>query len=259
MLNTTRNWLKPENVRDWRSSRQLWWGQQIPAWYLRADRDQVFVAQTAAEALAKAQTALNQPELRLDDLVQDDDVVDTWFSSWLWPLSVFDAFEDADEFRYYYPTNVLVTGWDIIYLWVARMIMAGYEWAPSLLGEDLAAKKGVQPFHHVYFTGMVRDNLGRKMSKSIGNSPDSMVLMDNYGADGVRYGILSAASAGGDIIFDAPFVDKTKTAIKNESNLCDTGRKFCNKLWNALRLIKEWEVVDQPTDAAVAQTNAFAA
>lgn len=259
MLNTYRNWLKPENVRDWCISRQLWWGQQIPAWYLKEDRDQAFVAQNAEEALAKAQTALNRPELSLDDLIQDEDVVDTWFSSWLWPLSVFDAFQDPKELRYYYPTNVLVTGWDIIYLWVARMIMAGYEWAPNLLGEELTEQKGVHPFKHVYFTGMVRDKLGRKMSKSIGNSPDSMVLMDTYGADGVRYGILSAAAAGGDIIFDAPFLDKTKTAIKNESDLCKTGRNFCNKLWNALRLLKDLKVIEAPANDAIAQTNAFAA
>ena len=259
MLNTYRNWLKPENVRDWCISRQLWWGQQIPAWYLKSDKDQAFVARTAEAALAKAQAQLQQPELTLDDLVRDEDVVDTWFSSWLWPLSVFDGFEDPKELQYYYPTNVLVTGWDIIYLWVARMIMAGYEWAPELLGETIAQEKGVHPFKHVYFTGMVRDRLGRKMSKSIGNSPDSMVLMDNYGADGVRYGILSAAAAGGDIIFDAPFLDKTKTAIKNESDLCKTGRNFCNKLWNALRMLKGLEVVEKPLDETTAAINAFAA
>jgi valyl-tRNA synthetase len=259
MLNTYRNWLKEENVRDWCISRQLWWGQRIPAWYLKDDDSKVFVALNAEEALAKAQAELHNKDLTLDDLRQEEDVVDTWFSSWLWPLSVFDAFENAEELKYYYPTNVLVTGWDIIYLWVARMIMAGYEWAPELLGEELAKEKGVHPFKHVYFTGMVRDKLGRKMSKSIGNSPDSIALIDKYGADGVRYGILSAAAAGGDIIFDAPFLDKTQTSIKNESDLCDTGRKFCNKMWNALRLLKELKVVEQPADERTAKVNAFAA
>lgn len=259
MLNTYRNWLKEENVRDWCISRQLWWGQRIPAWYLKEDDSNVFVALTAEEALTKAQTELGKPDLTLEDLRQEEDVVDTWFSSWLWPLSVFDAFENAEEFKYYYPTNVLVTGWDIIYLWVARMVMAGYEWAPELLGEKLAKEKGVHPFKHVYFTGMVRDKLGRKMSKSIGNSPDSLELIRKYGADGVRYGILSAAAAGGDVIFDAPFLDKTQTSIKNESDLCDNGRKFCNKMWNALRLLKELKVVETPPKERTAKINAFAA
>ncbi|WMX16175.1 MULTISPECIES: valine--tRNA ligase [unclassified Aureispira] len=258
MLNTYRNWLKPENVRDWCISRQLWWGQQIPAWYLKEDKEQFFVAETAEEALKQAQESLGNQNLTLEDLEREEDVVDTWFSSWLWPLSVFDAFEDPKELQYYYPTNVLVTGWDIMYLWVARMIMAGYEWSPELLGEELAAKKGVHPFKHVYFTGMVRDKLGRKMSKSLGNSPDSLELIRKYGADGVRYGILSAAAAGGDVIFDAPFVDKTKTSIHNESELCSTGSKFSNKLWNALRMVKGLEVVDQPANDEIAKINAFA-
>ncbi|MGH1338395.1 MAG: valine--tRNA ligase [Aureispira sp.] len=259
MVNTYRNWLKEENVRDWCISRQLWWGQRIPAWYLKEDESKVFVAKTAEEALAKAQEELGNAALTLEDLRQEEDVVDTWFSSWLWPLSVFDAFENADELKYYYPTNVLVTGWDIIYLWVARMVMAGYEWAPELLGEELAKEKGVHPFKHVYFTGMVRDKLGRKMSKSIGNSPDSLKLIEKYGADGVRYGILSAAAAGGDVIFDAPFLDKTQTAIKNESDLCVTGRNFCNKLWNALRMLKGLEIVEEVADERTAKVNAFAA
>jgi valyl-tRNA synthetase len=258
MLNTYRNWLKPENVRDWCISRQLWWGQQIPAWYLKEDKEQIFVAETADEALAQAQEKLNNPNLTIEELEREEDVVDTWFSSWLWPMSVFDAFEDPKEMQYYYPTNVLVTGWDIMYLWVARMIMAGYEWAPGLLGEDLAKEKGVHPFKHVYFTGMVRDNLGRKMSKSLGNSPDSLELIKKYGADGVRYGILSAAAAGGDVIFDAPFVDKTKTSIRNESDLCNTGSKFSNKLWNALRMIKGLEVIEKPATERIANINAFA-
>ncbi len=259
MLNMYRNWLKEDNVRDWCISRQLWWGQQIPAWYLKEDKSLFFVAETAEEALTAAQNKTGNTDLTLDDLEREEDVVDTWFSSWLWPMSVFDAFENPKEFQYYYPTNVLVTGWDIMFFWVARMIMAGYEWAPELLGEDLAKKKGVQPFKDVYFTGMVRDNLGRKMSKSLGNSPDSVQLIKNYGADGVRFGILSAAAAGNDVIFDAPFADKTKTTIKDESKLCETGRNFSNKMWNALRLIKGWEVVDKAASPAVEQINAFAA
>lgn len=256
MINMYRNWLKPENVRDWCISRQLWWGQQIPAWYLKSDKDQSFVAETAEEALAQAQAALNNPELTLDDLTRDEDVVDTWFSSWLWPMSVFDAFEDPKEFQYYYPTDVLVTGWDIMFFWVARMIMAGYEWAPDLLGEQ--NDKGAHPFKHVYFTGMVRDRLGRKMSKSLGNSPDSTKLIEKYGADGVRYGILSAAAAGNDIIFDAPFMDKKNTSISNESTLCETGSKFSNKLWNALRLIRGWEVTENGADENSVAINQFA-
>lgn len=259
MINTYRNWLKPENVRDWCISRQLWWGQQIPAWYLKEDREQIFVAETAEKALAEAQEKLGKPNLTLDELEQEEDVVDTWFSSWLWPMSVFDAFEDTKEFEYYYPTNVLVTGWDIMYLWVARMVMAGYEWSGDLLGDQLAKEKGKHPFKDVYFTGMVRDNLGRKMSKQLGNSPDSIELMKIYGADGVRFGILSAAAAGNDVIFDAPFVDKTKTACKNESDLCKTGRNFSNKLWNALRMLKSLEVVDKPANESIRNINNFAA
>ncbi len=259
MLNMYRNWLKEENVRDWCISRQLWWGQQIPAWYLKEDRTQFFVTETVEEALAQAKEQTANADLTIEDLEREEDVVDTWFSSWLWPMSVFDAWEDPEEFRYYYPTNVLVTGWDIMFFWVARMIMAGYEWAPTLLGDNLAKKKGIQPFKDVYFTGMVRDKLGRKMSKSIGNSPDSLALIEKYGADGVRYGILSAAAAGNDVIFDAPFVDKSKTACKNESELCNTGSKFSNKLWNALRMIKGLEVVDQPANENIAKINAFAA
>ena len=259
MINTYRNWLKPENVRDWCISRQLWWGQQIPAWYLKEDREQIFVAETAEKALAEAQEKLGKPNLTLDELEQEEDVVDTWFSSWLWPMSVFDAFEDTKEFEYYYPTNVLVTGWDIMYLWVARMVMAGYEWSGDLLGDKLAKEKGTHPFKDVYFTGMVRDNLGRKMSKQLGNSPDSIELMKIYGADGVRFGILSAAAAGNDVIFDAPFVDKTKTACKNESDLCKTGRNFSNKLWNALRMLKSLEVVDKPASESIRNINNFAA
>jgi len=243
MLNMYRNWLKEENVRDWCISRQLWWGQQIPAYY--GPNGEIVVAESLEDALAQLQA--DGKEYSAEDLTQDEDVVDTWFSSWLWPMAVFDGFDNPEELRYYYPTQVLVTGWDIMFFWVARMIMAGYEWAPELLGEKLAQEKGVQPFESVYFTGMVRDKLRRKMSKSLGNSPDSIELIKKYGADGVRFGILSCAAAGNDVIFDAPFADKAKTAIKNESKLCEQGRNFCNKLWNALRLLEGWEQSEKAT------------
>lgn len=238
MWNMYHSWLQEENIRDWCISRQLWWGQRIPAWYLGSGDDaQLFVAETAEEALRQARQLTGNEVLTIDDLRQDEDVVDTWFSSWLWPIAVFDGFERQDELRYYYPTNTLVTGWDIMFFWVARMIMAGYEWAGDLLGEQ--AEK--QPFRAVYFTGMVRDNKRRKMSKSLGNSPDALELIGTYGADGVRFGLLSAAAAGNDIIFDAP-LDPATGQVRNESKLCEQGRNFCNKLWNALRLIKGWEV-----------------
>lgn len=239
MWNMYKSWLQKENVRDWCVSRQLWWGHRIPAWYYK---EEVFVAETAEEALEKARKATGR-DLTLADLKQDEDVMDTWFSSWLWPISVFDGFEDQEELKYYYPTNVLVTGWDIMFFWVARMIMAGYEYSEELLGKDHVEKKGREPFHDVYFTGMVRDNKRRKMSKSLGNSPDALKLIDNYGADGVRFGILSSAAAGNDIIFDAPFDPETQKAL-NESKLCEQGRNFCNKMWNALRLIKGWDVAE---------------
>lgn len=261
MWNMFYQWLKEDNVRDWCISRQLWWGQRIPAWYLKyetpGEDQQVFVAATAGEALAQARKATGKPNLTLDDLYQEEDVVDTWFSSWLWPISVFDGFERQDELRYYYPTNLLVTGWDIMFFWVARMIMAGYEWAPDLLGPELSAKKGKQPFHDVYFTGMVRDNKRRKMSKSLGNSPDALALLDTYGADGVRFGMLSSATAGNDIIFDAPFDPKTGEVL-NESKLCEQGRNFCNKMWNALRLIKGWPVAEHPADEESAAIHSLA-
>ena len=228
--NLYRNWM--ENIRDWCISRQLWWGQQIPAWY--APDGRLAVCLTIEEATIE----LNE---KPENLKQDEDVVDTWFSSWLWPISVFDGFENTKELDYYYPTNVLVTGWDIIFFWVARMVMAGYEWT------------GKRPFKDVYFTGMVRDKMRRKMSKSLGNSPDAIELIKTYGADGVRFGLLSSSPAGGDLIFDAPFNKETKET-ENTSMLCEQGRNFCNKLWNALRLIKGWEVKEasQPIENQLA-------
>jgi valyl-tRNA synthetase len=252
MWNMYYQWLNEENVRDWCISRQLWWGQRIPAWYLKDnsynnENAPIFVAETPEEALTLAKEITNKTDLTLNDLRQDDDVVDTWFSSWLWPLSVFDAFEKTKDVRYYYPTNVLVTGWDIMFFWVARMIMCGYEWSEECLGKELADKKGKHPFKDVYFTGMVRDNKRRKMSKSLGNSPDALELIENYGADGVRFGMLLSAAAGNDIIFDAPFDSKTRQVL-NESKICEQGRNFCNKMWNALRLVKGWQVEDKPQD-----------
>ncbi len=221
--NVYRHWM--ENIQDWCISRQLWWGHRIPAWHLG---DDIYVAETAGEALENARSKTGNLGLTIEDLKQDEDVLDTWFSSWLWPISVFDGFNNRDELDYYYPTSVLVTGWDIIFLWVARMIMAGYEW------------EGKRPFDHVYFTGMVRDQKRRKMSKSLGNSPDALKLIDDFGADGVRFGMMSCSPAGGDLLFD--------------EKLCDQGKKFCNKIWNALKLIKGWEVVDNPQP----DTNALA-
>ena len=248
MVNMYRSWLEPGNVRDWCISRQLWWGQQIPAWY---HGEEVYVAETKEEALREAQT--HHPGLTANDLQQDEDVLDTWFSSWLWPMSVFDGFgEDKTELAYYYPTNDLVTGWDIMFFWVARMIMAGYEFSGDLLGEEFVAKHGRQPFRNVYFTGMVRDEKRRKMSKSLGNSPDAMELLRTYGADGVRYGMLSSAAAGNDIVFDAPIKDGQ---VLNESQLCEQGRKFCNKIFNANRLLQGFEVSDrEPSPAAALAT-----
>ena len=250
--NMYNNWLNEDNVKDWCISRQLWWGQRIPAYYIE---DHVIVKETAEEALAEAKQLIGRSDLTLDDLTQDEDVVDTWFSSWLWPISVFDGFETQEELKYYYPTNVLVTGWDIMFFWVARMVMAGYEWSEELLGTDFIKEKGRQPFNDVFFTGMVRDNKRRKMSKSLGNSPDALSLIDTYGADGVRFGMLSSSAAGNDIVFDAPFDPETKQAL-NESKLCEQGRNFCNKMWNALRLIKGLELTDEaasPADAAINQ------
>ncbi len=248
MMNMYNSWLKAENVRDWCISRQLWWGHRIPAWYYK---DDYFVAESVEDALAQAIQKTGDNALTAEQLQQDEDVVDTWFSSWLWPLSVFDGFDNTDELKYYYPTNVLVTGWDIMFFWVARMIMAGYEWSEDLLGTDFVEKKGKQPFKDVYFTGMVRDSKRRKMSKSLGNSPDALALIDKYGADGVRYGMLSSAAAGNDIVFDAPLDPKTGKSL-NESKLCEQGQKFNNKMWNALNLIKNWDVkkeADEETKA----------
>lgn len=210
--NTYKHWM--ENIRDWCISRQLWWGHRIPAYYYE---DQVFVATSAEEALALAKAKVGD-HITLSDLKQDEDVLDTWFSSWLWPITCFKGFQSKVELDYYYPTSILVTGWDIIFLWVARMAMAGFEW------------QNERPFKEVYFTGMVRDKQRRKMSKSLGNSPDALELIETYGADGVRFGVLSSSPAGGDLLFD----DK----------LCEQGRNFCNKIWNALRLIKGWEIND---------------
>jgi valyl-tRNA synthetase len=240
MVNMYRSWLKEENVRDWCISRQLWWGQRIPAWYYN---EEVFVAETAAEALTAAQHKFPLEKLTLADLQQDDDVLDTWFSSWLWPMSVFDGFKNTKELAYYYPTNDLVTGWDIMFFWVARMVMAGYEFSEDLLGAEFVKQNGKMPFRNVYFTGMVRDEKRRKMSKSLGNSPDALELLKNYGADGVRFGMLSSAAAGNDIVFDAPIDPKTQEVL-NESELCNQGKKFCNKIFNANRLIQSFEVAD---------------
>ncbi len=245
MFNMYQSWLQEDNIRDWCISRQLWWGQRIPAWFLKTEAEdenqQVFVGKTADDALKQAIEKTGIASLTLADLKQDEDVVDTWFSSWLWPISVFDGFKDPKEIAYYYPTQVLVTGWDIMFFWVARMIMSGYEFSPELLGAGKIKEKGAMPFKSVYYTGMVRDNKRRKMSKSLGNSPDALALIDTYGADGVRFGVLSSAAAGNDIIFDAPFDLKTQEVL-NESKLCEQGRNFCNKLWNALRLLQGWEV-----------------
>ena len=225
--NTYRHWL--ENIKDWCISRQLWWGHRIPAYYFDNEGKKDFVvAETAEEALKLAQE--KNANIKAEDLEQESACLDTWFSSWLWPISLFDGIEhpDNEEINYYYPTSDLVTGPDIIFFWVARMIMAGYEY------------RGKMPFKHVYFTGIVRDKLGRKMSKSLGNSPDPIDLIDKFGADGVRMGMMLSAPAGNDILFD--------------ESLCEQGRNFNNKIWNAFRLVKGWETADieQPKSAEIA-------
>ena len=219
--NTYRHWM--ENIKDWCISRQLWWGQRIPAYYL--PKGGYVVAETAEKALALAHEKTGDSTLTLADLRQDEDVLDTWFSSWLWPISVFDGIRNPEneQIKYYYPTNDLVTGPDIIFFWVARMIMAGYEY------------RGEKPFGNVYFTGIVRDKIGRKMSKQLGNSPDPLDLIAEYGADGVRVAMMLCSSAGNDLMFD--------------NALCEQGRNFGNKIWNAYRLINGWQV-----DASLAQS-----
>ena len=225
--NTYRHWM--ENIKDWCISRQLWWGHRIPAYFL--PEGGFVVAETAEKALAEAKKKTGNENLTIEDLRQDEDCLDTWFSSWLWPISLFDGINNPnnDEINYYYPTVDLVTGPDIIFFWVARMIMAGYEY------------KGKMPFKNVYFTGIVRDKIGRKMSKSLGNSPDPLELIEKFGADGVRMGMMLAAPAGNDILFDEA--------------LCEQGRNFNNKIWNAFRLVKGWKVdstLEQPESARLA-------
>ncbi len=217
--NTYRHWL--ENIRDWNISRQLWWGHQIPAYFYGDGVNDFVVALSKEEALEKAQNKTKDKSLKIEDIKQDNDALDTWFSSWLWPISVFDGIRNPDntEINYYYPTNDLVTGPDIIFFWVARMIFAGYEFRKE------------KPFTNVYFTGIVRDKQRRKMSKSLGNSPDPIALIEKYGADGVRVGMLLCSAAGNDLLFD--------------EELCAQGRNFSSKIWNAFRLVKGWEVSDQ--------------
>ncbi|MDE6269209.1 MAG: valine--tRNA ligase [Muribaculaceae bacterium] len=228
--NTYRIWL--ENIKDWCISRQLWWGHRIPAWFYDngTGEEAYVVAMNEEEALEKAREVTGNPEMQASDLMQDPGALDTWFSSWLWPITLFDGINNPGnpEINYYYPTATLVTGPDIIFFWVARMIMAGYEYV------------GRQPFNNVYFTGIVRDSIGRKMSKSLGNSPDPLDLIATYGADGVRMGMLLAAPAGNDIMFD--------------EKLCEQGRNFCNKIWNAFRLVNGWEVSAEAKQSDAAAT-----
>ncbi|MGY8910716.1 MAG: class I tRNA ligase family protein, partial [Flavobacteriales bacterium] len=226
--NTYRHWM--ENVRDWNISRQLWWGQQIPAYFYGDGKEDFVVAENIEDALVLAKERTKNDELTTKNLRQDEDALDTWFSSWLWTMSVFDGIRNPEneEIKYYYPTNDLVTGPDILFFWVARMIVAGYEY------------KDAKPFENVYLTGLVRDKQRRKMSKSLGNSPDALKLIDDYGADGIRVGLLLSAPAGNDILFD--------------EDLCQQGKGFANKIWNAFRLIKGWEVdasLPQPETAKI--------
>ncbi|MGS2739120.1 valine--tRNA ligase [Sinomicrobium sp. M5D2P17] len=225
--NTYRHWM--ENIRDWNISRQLWWGQQVPAYYYGAGKEDFVVAENEKEALKLAREKSGNASLGLSDIIQDPDVLDTWFSSWLWPMSVFGGILDPEneEIRYYYPTNDLVTGPDILFFWVARMIMSGYEYRDE------------KPFTNVYLTGLVRDSQRRKMSKSLGNSPDALKLISDYGADGVRVGLLLSSAAGNDLLFDEA--------------LCQQGRGFANKIWNAFRLVKGWEISDTAAPTKVSE------
>ncbi|HKK12096.1 MAG TPA: class I tRNA ligase family protein, partial [Flavobacteriaceae bacterium] len=226
--NTYRHWV--ENIRDWNISRQLLWGQQIPAYYYGDGKEDFVVAENIDNALKLARAKTHNPQLTTSDLTQDGDVLDTWFSSWLWPISVFDGIRNPEneDIKYYYPTSDLVTAPDILFFWVIRMIIAGYEF------------RGEKPFGNVYLTGLVRDKQRRKMSKSLGNSPDALRLIDDYGADGVRVGLLLSSAAGNDLLFD--------------EDLCQQGKGFANKIWNAFRLVKGWNVADieQPESSKIA-------
>ena len=215
-INVYRNWM--ENIRDWNISRQLYWGHRIPVFYLKKDNSKFVVAKNIKEALKKFKSKFDNHDITIKDLIQDDDVLDTWFSSWLWPISVFDGVREPEneDINYYYPTSDIVTGPDILFFWIARMIMSGYYF------------RGKKPFNNVYFTGLVRDEKGRKMSKQLGNSPDPIELIENYGADGVRIGLLFSAPAGNDLLFD--------------TKLCEQGKNFSNKIWNAFRLINGFEI-----------------
>ena len=228
-VNTYLHWMN--NIRDWNISRQLWWGQQIPAYYYGSGKQDFVVALTLEEALEKAREKTNNPSLNAADLTQDSDVLDTWFSSWLWPITVFDGirFPENEEIQYYYPTQDLVTGPDILFFWVARMIMSGY------------AFRNLQPFQNVYLTGLVRDGQGRKMSKQLGNSPDALGLIEKYGADSVRVGLLLSSAAGNDLLFDEA--------------LCQQGKNFANKIWNSHRLIQSWKIDNSlPQDQTAKQS-----
>lgn len=255
--NTYKYWM--ENIRDWNISRQLWWGQQIPAYYYGEGENDFVVAETIEEALELAKQKTNNDQLTTVDLKQDEDALDTWFSSWLWPMSVFDGLLDPEnkDINYYYPTSDLVTGPDIIFFWVARMIMAGLEYRKEV------------PFKNVYFTGIVRDKIGRKMSKSLGNSPDPLDLMERYGADAVRFGIMMSSAAGNDLKFDSEQIDEEGNVLTEKqvmqrmdegkdpiytSPLCDLGRNFGTKIWNAFRLINRWNHEDKAANPTEIQT-----
>ena len=218
-INVYRNWM--ENIRDWNISRQLYWGHRIPVFYLKKDNSKFVVAKNTKEAVKKFKSKFDNHDITTKDIIQDDNVLDTWFSSWLWPISVFDGVREPEneDINYYYPTSDIVTGPDILFFWIARMIMSGYY------------LRGKKPFNNVYFTGLVRDEKGRKMSKQLGNSPDPIELIENYGADGVRIGLLFSAPAGNDLLFD--------------KKLCEQGKNFSNKIWNAFRLINGFEISNE--------------